>query len=256
MPDRGLPKAFGLCLLITAALFAPTSAEADPFTITITGTIQSSSGPTDTALLFGAAINTLVGTSYTETITTDPTLDSIRTSTATNNTAYGGGSFGSAAPYTITTTVNGVTYSQTESNPFWNRTYLQSVSQPNFMDQIVQEVQSNGCVVAYGLCVESFINAYSLATPFLSSLDFDQILTVPGSKLDPGSNVLFSYRNGPTTSGSVDQFTEFTGSITSVKVNHVPEPSSLVLLLTSIVAGLGVKQRVWKRARSFAGSTD
>jgi hypothetical protein len=168
-------------LVILVVLGSPTAVLAGPFTVTVTGTIQSGAGPTDTALLFGANIDTLVGQIYTETITTDPAFDSQTIDTSTDHEAYGGGQYGAAAPYTLTVTVNGITYSQSEVDPFWNRTYLLDVTDPNFMNQIDQEVKSSGCVIGYGSCVTSFINAYSLSTPFLHNLNFHQSLT----RVDP-----------------------------------------------------------------------
>jgi hypothetical protein len=81
----------------------------------------------------------------------------------------------------------------------------------------------------------SVINAYSSTTPFVTSLDFNKSLTISDG-LDPASLTFFSFGDGPSEPGSVDQYSEFYGSISSLSVNPVPLPSTLVLF----ASGLGV----------------
>ena len=154
------------------------------------------------------------------TITTDPSLNFfVESDTSTFHSTYGGSitDKGPAAPYTIKLTVNGVDFIQTEPIPGYNRSYLQSVTQPNVMDQVVQDIQSNACSWAYGLCIHAYINAYSLQSPFLKSLDFTRSLTV-SRNLDPGSNAFFDFRIGPYQPGSVQQYSTLYGSISELSI--------------------------------------
>ena len=208
------------------ACLAAANAEAQTWTVTVSGTIYSDGnfGNPNYASPFGKGDVSLVGSPYSLTITTNPSLNSVvESSTATFHSTFGGTiiSGGPGAPYTITATVNGVTFIQTEPIPAYNRSYLLSVRQPNFMDAVGQDVRSNACSWAYGLCVESFINAYSLNTPFLRSLDFSRSLTVSDG-LDPGSNAYFAFRNGPYLPGSINQYSAFYGSISALSIKHHP----------------------------------
>jgi hypothetical protein len=88
------------------------------------------------------------------------------------------------------------------------------------MDQVFQEVRSNACSWSYGLCIESYINAYSVDAGFLRNLDFNQSLMVPvPGRLDPGSNVYFAFRTGPYQPGSPQQFSTLYGSISKLSIN-------------------------------------
>jgi hypothetical protein len=112
--------------LVVGAVLASTYAQAEPWTITVSGTIQSGGGTTG---IFGTPGLSLVGLSYTETITTDPLLNTnIAGSAAPDSTyleRYGGAVIGCCgAPFTISVTVNGFTYTQSNANPFINRSYL------------------------------------------------------------------------------------------------------------------------------------
>jgi hypothetical protein len=161
-------KAAITAALVLATMLVSPKAEADPWTLTATGRISSTTGHLDTALLFGAPIESLLGTEYTLTITTDPLLNPVADSTPTLHHRLGGtfpGLMGPGAPYTIAATVNGTTYTQVETNPFWNRQYLMSLSSPTLYDQLDQEAQSSGCSIAYGLCTSSYILAWSPRHP-------------------------------------------------------------------------------------------
>jgi hypothetical protein len=187
---------------------------------------------------------------YTQTITTDPLLNTYYTSSTPDfHQSYGGAGIGGwcAAPYTITTTVNGVTYTQTESNPYINTSYLYSGLGSGLgsqelgtaQDQVLQAVQSSGCSSGYGPCTSSYILAYGVGTAFVLSLDFEQSLFA-SSELDPGSNTYFLFRNGPLEQGSVNQYTVFYGSISTISVNPAPVPLPAALpVFASGLAGLG-----------------
>jgi hypothetical protein len=243
-------------LLFVLIAFAPTSVRAIPWTITVQGTVYAdiANGPVNQTGIFGTPGASLVGDPYTETITTNPLLNTYFTeSIPFFHTTYGGAGFGGccAAPYTLSVTVDGILYTQTETNPFLNYSYLfngienglpQDLGQ--FQDQVYQGVDSAGCFIAYGPCTTSYINAYSSDRPFVPTVDFSEQLTASSSDLDPGSNTYFQFRDGPTVQGSVNFYTGFYGSIDSIVVNPVPTPSSLPLFAT----GLGLMAwLVWRR---------
>jgi hypothetical protein len=99
------------------------SSDAKAWIITATGTIYSNTGVnvagvTDQTGLFGPPGASLIGDTYTETISTNPALNTYATDLTTSfHDTYGGAGIGGCcgAPYIITVTVNGVTYTQTES---------------------------------------------------------------------------------------------------------------------------------------------
>src|SRR5215469_5115945 len=141
------------------------------------------------------------------------------------------------AAYSIAVTVNGFTYSETESNPFINYAYLLDLSNglaPNGLlyQQAFQEVESSGCSTVYGVCTSSYILATSQQTPFVFKLDFNHPLH--STELDPGSNTYFVFRDGP------DLNTGFYGSIADVRVHPngddpaAPLPPSWALMLTAL----------------------
>jgi hypothetical protein len=231
-----LKTAFGSAALGVVLTASPAQA----WVITVTGTVYSDGpyGTPDQTGLFGTPGESLVGDAYTQTITTDPLLNTyLQETTPFYHQSYGGAGIGGCcgAPYTITTTVNGVTYSQTESDPYINRSYLIDGLGTGLypQDQVYQDVNSSGCSSNYGPCTYSYILAYSFLTAFVPSLDFEQSL-IASSELDPGSNTYFLFRNGPTEQGSVNQVTDFYGSISTISVNPVPEPASLALFASSL----------------------
>ena len=219
-----------LLKLLTAALVAGLAVldtQAQAWTLTASGTIYSTDPQTPHpayASPFGNA--SLLGASYTMTITTEPSLNSfVESSTSTSHLTYGGTGTdkGPAAPYTIRVTINGETFIQTEPIPSYNSSYLQSLRQPNFMDQVFQEVKSNACTWAYGLCIDSYILAYSVSTGFLRNVDFNQTVTVPvPGRLDPDSRVYFAFRTGPYQPASFNQYSTLYGSISKLSINVGP----------------------------------
>jgi hypothetical protein len=150
-----------------------------------------------------------------------------------------------AAPYTITVTVNGFTYTQTESSPYINYSYLISGLSSGLagQDQVYQGVSSSQCYSVYALCTNSYILAYSTQTPFVPSFDFSESITASAAKLDPGSNVYFLLSEGGTL------YSGFYGSISTLSVNATPLPAALPLFAT----GLGVMGLLgWRRKRQSA----
>jgi hypothetical protein len=240
-----------------------------PWTITATGVITSDGpGVPDQLGLFGTPGVSLIGDTYTETIITNPLLNTYFTVTTKSLiTTYGGGNWsaGTGAPYTIVTTVNGVTNTQTGSDPFVNYAYLLDTLKPPMpspQDQAYQQIKSEGCASSYGSCTLSYILAYSLTDHFVKNLDFSKPFTVSAG-LDPGSNNLFSVREGPLN--SEQQYTTFTGSITSLSVNArentlsvntlervstIPLPGAFPLLASGL-AGLALFSG-WRRMRPSA----
>jgi PEP-CTERM motif len=248
--------------LIFLGFVFPTGAEA--WTITVTGTIYSGVNEPfalDGNGIFGVPGSPLVGSRYIETITTDP-LQSTQLTSSLSFIERNGGPIlgGSGAPYFISTTVNGFTYTQTELDPFINRSYLISgiASGLGSQDQVYQEIGSPGCASSYGLCTSSYILAYSVNVPFVLSLDFNHPIIAFSNKLDAGSNTYFLFRNGPTEQGSIDQNTGFYGTIDFIAVlpDHfiavnVLEPSTWAMMLIGFV-GLGFAFRQSRRKMSFA----
>jgi hypothetical protein len=227
-------------------------ARAVAWTIFVTGTIYADlligPSPLNGTGIFGTPGLSLVGSRYIETITTDP-QQSTQLSTSPSYIERNGGPVlgGTGAPYIISTAVNGFTYTQTEMNPFINRSYLISgiTSGLASQDQIYQQINSQGCFSAYGLCTSSYILAYSLTVPLVPILDFDHPIIAFSNELDPGSNTYFLFRNGPTEQGSIDQYTGFYGTIDAIAVvpdhaitANVPEPSTWAMMLIGF-AGLG-----------------
>ena len=159
--------------------------QAQERTVTVTGTIEStttSGSGFDNAGLFGPAGATLVGDSYTETITTDPSLNSSIDCNSLSCFGTIGGvpnNVGPGAPYSLKVSVNGVPFTWTESAPYLNRAYLIDALSINdtsttLQDQVYQEADS-GNLNTFG--VFSYILAYSLTTPFVPNLNFNQPIT-------------------------------------------------------------------------------
>jgi hypothetical protein len=230
---------------------------AQDWSVTVTGTIgapTTSGTGFDNAGLFGAAGSSLVGDAYTETITTDPLLNStVACASATcagtigglNNPAYGPG-----AAYTLTTTVNGESFKLAETVPFLNYAYLIDAlskhdTSTTLQDQVFQGTQSSGRASPSGTCVSSYILAFSLTNAFVHNLNFNHAINASG-RLDPGSNTYFAWvENNGIPSGLT---TIFYGSISTLSVrstggdpglqslvNGVPEPSTFSLLALALI---------------------
>jgi hypothetical protein len=243
-------------LALVLGIFVSTGGSAHALSITVSGTITSdvTSGPIplNSTGIFGAVGTSLVGDTYTETITTNPLLNANVNSipAASVLQSYGGPGMGIgggvAAPFTVTTTVNGMTFSQTEIVPFSNYGYLlygltSGIGTSAPMDQVYQGVQSNGCVISSGVCLTTYINAYSYKNPFAIELLLGQKITA--SVLDPGSNTYFTFRDAQ------NDFTGFYGSVAGVSVSATPLPDSLPLFAAGLAA-LGLLG--WRRRRVAA----
>ena len=214
---------------------------AKAWTVVVTGVITSDRNHAiDDAGLFVAPGGSLVGLPYTETITTDPRLNGHPQCVGDVSCVErdGGNYYGdsSGAPYTITTTVNGVSYTQTETSPFLNRSYLIDALSINdttttLQDVAYQEIDSNGCYSVYPACSVSYISAFSPTTPFVPMLSFTQTITA-STGLDPGSNTYFAFRNSSGAS------TLFYGSISTLSINASSVSQQLAALQTE-VTGVG-----------------
>jgi hypothetical protein len=217
----------GLMALMMVA-FGSVVSEVQAWTVVVSGVISEDlNHAIDNAGLFVAPGGSLVGLPYTETITTDPQQNGHPecVGDASCLERDGGNYFGdnSGAPYTITTKVNGVSYTQTETSPFLNRAYLIDALSIRDMtttlqDVVDQEVDSNGCSSVLPACTVSYIIAYSLTTPFVPTLSFTQSITA-STGLDPGSMTYFAFRNSSGVS------TLFYGSIANLSIN--PPPAAL-----------------------------
>lgn len=211
----------------------------------------------DNAGVFGTTGTSLLGLPYSVTNTTDPVPN---TGTACANIScigtIGGNAFGSGtgALSSITVTVTGVSYTQTETSPFLNYSYLIDAlsirdTTTTLQDQAYQGVQSNGCSSVCPACTDSYILAYSTATPFVPSLDFNQSITA-SSGLDPGSNAWFSFRDG---SG---QTTKFYGSILSlsIKADATTLLGNLLAAVTNVGPGKSLADKVAMAQTHYAVS--
>jgi len=224
-------------LAVMLIAFEGVVSDAQAWTVVVSGVI---SGDLDHAIddagLFVMPGGSLIGLTYTETITTDPLLNGHPqcVGDASCLERDGGNYYGdnSGAPYTITTTVNGVSYTQTETSPFLNRAYLIDALSINdttttLQDVANQEIDSNGCSSVYLACTVSYVLAYSHTTPFVPMLSFTQSITA-STGLDPGSITYFAFRNSAGVS------TLFYGSISTLSIN--PPPVSQQQQLTALLA--------------------
>lgn len=228
--------------LFVMTLAGPLAAHAQAWTVSATGTIYADSGVNSG--LFAPLGTSLIGDTYTETITTDLSQNGeIACSTISCAGTVGGSAYGvPGAAYTLTMKINGVSYTQTETNPTINYGYLidgLSVhdTSTTLQDQVQQQVSSSGCPFpGFQTCTNAYILAYSTTTPFVPNLNFKQAITA-SSGLDSGSNAYFSYQ----PSGAGDPTLQVYGSIKQLTVNAAPEIdsnsaiSALVLLVGGVV---------------------
>lgn len=237
------------------AICAATSAYGSPIIGTVSGVITSSTP--DQNGLFGPVGGTLVGDSYAETVVTDPALNSFNSiETPSFHEVYGGNNWsaGTGAPFTLTMTVNGLSYILNEADPFENMFYLNNGLSAGVgaEDQLDETVLSEGCSSMYGPCTKSYVYPWSLTTPFIPTLDFDQSFADENGINSYPQSLMFFYQTGSTVSGSADEFdTNFSGTITSVSLNastSVSEPPTWAILAG--VFGVGFIVRTRRGARS------
>jgi PEP-CTERM motif len=232
--------------ILAVTLLAPLQANA--WTVTATGTIDSSTG--DALGLFGDGSTSLKGDAYSETITTDPNLNSTALCATATCLATEG-----TAPYTLTVEVNGISFVHTDLAPADNLAILEnglSAQDPaNPFDVVNQSVFSGNCATSLtDLCVTGLIQAFSSTTPFVPQLNFNQNITVAGgSNLDQQGNSFTSF----VVSDALGDNTNFVGSIDSLSVQPVgvPEPGTIALLGVGLV-GIALAQR---RRRALAAAT-
>jgi hypothetical protein len=236
------------------ALLSPVAASAQEWTVSATGTIYADSGPNTT--LFAPLGTSLIGDTYTETITTDLSQNgSVSCSSLSCAGTFGGSPYGiAAASYTLTMTINGISYTQTETNPVINYGYLIDALSVNdtsttLQDQVFQQVASSGCTTpGYANCANAYILGFSTSTPFVPNLDFNQSINV-SSGLDSGSNSYFSYQ----PSGAAEPDIALYGSIKQLTVNAVSAPEidpasaagAMALLLGSLAVLRGRRRVTW-----------
>lgn len=214
---------------------------ASAWTVTATGTIISSPTPFDNANLFAPGGTSLVGQSYSLTITTDPWLNQFVELVPT----AGGGFNGifsydidpasqlieTAAGYTLTVTVGGQSFSQsffrttgtvrTVASLYNGLSHNYGV--PPFEDSLSESVAGSGCTFSSSTyssngtpCVIASIRAGSATTPFVPYLDFNLVTTLSLSAPPPGNQVEFSFIN---TDNSTADSTQLYGQIESLTVN-------------------------------------
>lgn len=224
---------------------------ASAWTVTATGTIISSPAPFgtpspfttsfDNANLFALGGTSLVGQSYSLTITTDPWLNQFVELVPT----AGGGFNGifsynvdpasqlieTAAGYTLTVTVGGQSFSQSFFRTVGTVSTIASLYNglshnygvPPFEDSLSESIAGSGCSLSTSTyssngtpCVIATILAGSGTTPFVPYLDFNLVTTLSLSAPPPGNQVEFSFIN---TDNSATDSTQLYGQIESLTVN-------------------------------------
>lgn len=250
---------------VAAAALIPLQAQA--WTIKVTGTIfdlpDGSSASTDGFGLFGAANAALAGSSYVETITTDPFLNSTTqcaTATCLGTTGATGPGL-SAGPFSLTVTVNGVSFVHDESAPSFNSAMLvdslstHDPADPAPYDLLSQSVGSGDCGgTSGGACVFTTIQALSSLTPFVPTLDFNQTLTVAGgfNYADTGSYTAFGMFDASSKE------TDFYGTIDTLSVTprvSAPEPGTLPLLAVGLACiGFVLRRKMSQSGVDAAGA--
>jgi hypothetical protein len=213
---------------------------ASAWTLTATGTITSS--PTtsfDNANLFGLGSTSLVGQSYTLTITTDPWINQYVELIPTGGGGVNGiystslnaitGATELTAGYTLTITIGNQSFSQRSP-----RTELENIARLDngashnygvapYSDSLSQGVVSSGCsrgtssYLSNGTtpCVAASIAVSSYTTPFVPYLDFNLVTSISPGAAD-GANFGFNYIN---TDNSAADSTQLNGTLESLTVN-------------------------------------
>ena len=246
---------------------------ASAWTLTATGTITESivtpflpvgpfSSSFDNAGLFGPSGMSLLGKSYSLTITTDPWLNANVGLTYDYGAVSGISSSnlnGAIAPSSmVTATVDGKSFSEliapTQSTALSFSSLQDGLShnysdrQP-FEDFLRQGTTSDGCILGGSFtsngtsCVAASIQANSYTTPFIPYLDFNLVSELSSGF---GGDSIADFAFVGADNSQADS-TQFYGTIDSLSINtpppSVPEPDGLVLLAAGIAGVAMVRRR-------------